>query len=70
MILGSKSGGSMHLSHSSADLVSRQIAAVVNFAPRQTGKFMSEVLTLGFANDKDEVVLFSPDRVVPNGPNS
>jgi len=49
------------------DLVGRQIAAVVNFPPRQIGKFMSEVLTLGFADAAGEVVLFSPDQAVPNG---
>jgi tRNA-binding protein len=48
-------------------LVGRQIAAVVNFPPRQIGKFMSEVLTLGFPDESGEVVLFSPDRSVPNG---
>ena len=49
------------------DLVGRQIAAVVNFPPRQIGKFMSEVLTLGFADAKGAVTLFAPDKPVPNG---
>ena len=48
-------------------LVGRQVAAVVNFPPRQIGKFKSEVLTVGFPDDSGEVVLFSPDRAVPNG---
>ena len=48
-------------------LVGRQVAAVVNFPPRQIGKFMSEVLTLGFPDERGEVVLFSPDQTVPNG---
>jgi tRNA-binding protein len=48
-------------------LVGRQVAAVVNFPPRQVGKFKSEVLTVGFPDESDEVVLFSPDRAVPNG---
>jgi tRNA-binding protein len=48
-------------------LVGRQVAAVVNFPPRQIGKLMSEVLTLGFPDENGEVVLFSPDRAVPNG---
>ena len=48
-------------------LVGRQVAAVVNFPPRQIGKFMSEVLTLGFPDEHGEVVLFSPDRRVPDG---
>jgi tRNA-binding protein len=49
------------------ELPGRQVAAVVNFPPRQIGKFMSEVLTLGFADADGEVVLFAPDRVVPDG---
>lgn len=48
-------------------LVGRQIVAVVNFPPRQIGKFISEVLTLGFPDENGEVVLFAPDRPTPNG---
>ncbi|WP_066520745.1 tRNA-binding protein [Sphingobium cloacae] len=50
-----------------ADLPGRQVAAVVNFPPRQIGKFMSQVLTLGFADSQGAVVLFAPDQPVPNG---
>ncbi len=49
------------------DLPGRQIAAVVNFPPRQIGKFMSEVLTLGFPDEQGEVVLVQPSKVTPNG---
>ena len=48
-------------------LVGRQVAAVVNFPPRQIGKFMSEVLTLGFPDAAGAVVLVVPDKAVPNG---
>ncbi|MEL6226620.1 MAG: tRNA-binding protein [Pseudomonadota bacterium] len=48
-------------------LVGRQVAAVVNFPPRQIGKFMSEVLTLGFADADGGIVLIAPDQAVPNG---
>ena len=48
-------------------LAGRQVAAVVNFPPRQIGKFMSEVLTLGFPDEDGAVVLFAPDHAVPNG---
>ncbi|HLZ83237.1 MAG TPA: tRNA-binding protein [Caulobacteraceae bacterium] len=48
-------------------LVGRQVAAVVNFPPRQIGKFMSEVLTLGFPDTQGAVVLFAPDLDVPIG---
>ena len=48
-------------------LVGRKVAAVVNFPPRQIGKFLSEVLVLGFADAAGHVVLFAPDRQVPDG---
>lgn len=49
------------------NLVGRQVAGVVNFPPRQIGPFMSEVLTLGFADENDDIVLLMPERAVPNG---
>ena len=48
-------------------LMGRQVAAVVNFPPRQIGKFMSEVLTLGFPDGEGDVVLVAVERPVPNG---
>ncbi|MGO8954437.1 MAG: tRNA-binding protein [Rhodomicrobium sp.] len=48
-------------------LIGRQVAAVVNFPQRQIGKFMSEVLTLGFPDEEGGVVLISPTLPVPNG---
>ena len=53
--------------YTSATLVGKRVAAVVNFPPRQIGKFMSEVLTLGFPDANGHVVLFSPDQDVPLG---
>ena len=49
------------------DLIGRQVAAVVNFPPRQIGPFMSEVLTVGFPDENGAVVLTRPDKPVPNG---
>jgi len=49
------------------ELVGRQVLAVVNFAPRQIGKFLSEVLTLGVPDAEGAVVMIRPDFDVPNG---
>lgn len=49
------------------DLPGRQVLAVVNFPPRQIGKFMSEVLTLGIPDAEGEVVLIGPGQAVPIG---
>jgi tRNA-binding protein len=49
------------------ELMGRQVAAVVNFPPKQIGKFMSEVLVLGFPDGAGNVVLIVPDKPVPNG---
>ncbi len=62
-----KSCAQIAANYRSAELVGRQVAAVVNFSPRQIGPAMSEVLTLGFADAAGNVVLFAPDAPVPNG---
>jgi tRNA-binding protein len=48
-------------------LIGRQVCAVVNFAPRQIGPFVSEVLTLGLPSEDGEVILLRPDFTVPDG---
>lgn len=50
-----------------AALIGRQVCAVVNFPAKQIGKFMSEVLVLGFPDADGEVVLIGPSLQVPNG---
>jgi tRNA-binding protein len=49
------------------ELIGRQVLAVVNFPPRQIGKFISEVLTLGVPDDEGAVVLLRPDFAVADG---
>ena len=67
-VLGRKRSSAQITSHYSPDeLVGRQVAAVVNFPPRQIGPFMSEVLTLGFPDEDGEVVLIRPSKSVPDG---
>jgi len=67
-VIGRKRSSAQITEHYTPDaLVGRQVAAVVNFPPRQIGKFLSEVLTLGFSDEAGAVVLFRPDRPVPDG---
>ncbi|SHF15465.1 tRNA-binding protein [Litoreibacter ascidiaceicola] len=49
------------------ELPGKKVMAVVNFPPRQIGKFMSEILVLGVPDKDDEVVLLAPDKDVPIG---
>ena len=66
--LGTKKSSVQITEHYDVDaLPGRKIAAVVNFAPRQIGPFMSEVLVLGFPDDKGHIILTQPDGDVPNG---
>jgi tRNA-binding protein len=62
-----KSSAQITRHYAPAELIGRQVAAVVNFPPRQIGKTMSEVLTLGFPDRDGEVVLIIPERAVPDG---
>ena len=67
-ILGIKKTSAQVTKHYTLDsLKGRQVAAVVNFSPKQIGKFMSEILVLGFPDETGEVVLVSIDQNVPNG---
>jgi tRNA-binding protein len=66
--IGIKKSSAQITKHYTIDqLLGRQVAAVVNFPPRQIGPFMSEVLTLGFPDDAGGVVLIGPSTGVPNG---
>lgn len=62
-----KSSAQVTKYYTAQTLVGRQVAAVLNFPPRQIGPFMSEVLTLGFPDHEGDVVLVAVERPVPNG---
>ena len=62
-----KSSAQITRYYSPEALIGKQVVAVVNFPPRQIGKFMSEVLTLGVPDEAGEVVLLHPSLNVPNG---
>ncbi len=62
-----RSSAQLTVHYEPAGLVGKKVAAVVNFPPRQIGKFMSEVLTLGFPDENGAVVLITPDKAMPNG---
>lgn len=62
-----RSSAQITVHYTPEDLVGRQVAAVVNFPPRQIGPFMSQVLTLGFPDENGAVVLISPSLKVPDG---
>ncbi len=66
--LGTRRSSAQITKHYAPDqLIGRQVCAVVNFAPRQIGPFMSEVLTLGLPDADGHVVLIQPGHAVPNG---
>lgn len=62
-----KSSAQVTAHYSPEALIGQQVMAVVNFPPRQIGKFMSEVLVLGVPDEAGEVVLLKPDHDVPLG---
>jgi len=66
--LGVKKSSAQLVAHyTPEELVGKQVMAVVNFPPRQIGKFMSEILVLGVPDGEGEVVLLTPDKQVPDG---
>jgi tRNA-binding protein len=66
--IGEKKSSAQITAHYTPEgLIGRQVLAVVNFPPRQIGKFLSEVLVLGVSDASGEVVLIGPDSDVPEG---
>ncbi|MSO93138.1 MAG: tRNA-binding protein [Rhodospirillales bacterium] len=66
--LGERKSSAQITKHYALDtLVGRQVAAVVNFPPKQIGPFRSEVLVLGFPDATGEIILIAPGQPMPNG---
>lgn len=62
-----KSSAQITAHYAREELIGRQVAAVVNFPPRQIADFMSEVLVLGFSDETGDIILVTPERPAPNG---
>ena len=62
-----KSSAQIAVNYNPNDIINKQVAAVINFEPKQIGNLLSEVLVLGFPDENKEPILFSPDKKVNNG---
>jgi len=62
-----KSSAQITVHYAPENLIGKPVLGVVNFPPRQIGKFMSEALVLGLPDEAGEVVLITPDKAVPDG---
>lgn len=62
-----KSSAQVTINYTKQELIGRQVLAVVNFPPKQIGKYLSEVLITGFEDDNKNIVLAQPEHLVPNG---
>lgn len=62
-----KSSAQLKMNYKSTELINKQVAAVINFEPKQIGNLISEVLVLGFPDEAKEPILISPDFRVSNG---
>lgn len=66
--IGIKKSSAQITGHYTPDgLIGKRVLAVVNFPPRQIGKFMSEILVLGASDADGHIVLLTPDKDVPIG---
>ena len=62
-----KSSAQLTENYNVNNLINKQVAAVVNFQPKQIGNLISEVLVLGFPDNNDQPVIIGPNKFVPNG---
>ena len=62
-----KSSAQVTVHYTKEELLGRQVIAVVNFPPKQIGKYISEILITGFEDENKNIVLAQVERPVPNG---
>ena len=62
-----KSSAQVTVNYTKESLLGQQVICIVNFAPKQIGKYLSEVLITGFPDEQNQVVLAQPHTRVPNG---
>ena len=62
-----KSSAQLQANYKVSDLINKQVAAVINFHPKQIGNIISEVLVVGFPDENNQPILLSPDKKVKNG---
>jgi tRNA-binding protein len=62
-----RSSAQITVHYTKAELIGRQVVAVINFPPKQVGTVMSECLVTGFPDANGAIVLTSVERAVPNG---
>ena len=62
-----KSSAQLRANYSPSSLINKQVAAVINFPPKQIGDIISEVLVVGFPDEENQPILISPDLKVKNG---
>ena len=62
-----KSSAQLQANYEVSDLINKQVAAVINFHPKQIGNIISEVLVVGFPDINNEPILLGPDKKVKNG---
>ena len=62
-----KSSAQLKANYNCQNLLNKQVAAVINFPPKQIGNLISEVLVLGFPDDNNEPILISPESEIENG---
>ena len=62
-----KTSAQLKKNYNIEELINKQVAAVLNFKPKQIGNLISEVLVLGFPDQDNEPILITPDKKILDG---